>query len=74
MSIICQGYILQTSIDLIKEKWFLIKKTRNKRYPAETVIDADYTDDLTHLANTLAEAKSLMLSLEKAAGEIDQFT
>ena len=32
--------------------------------------DAVYADDLAHLANTLAQAESLLHSLEQAAGDI----
>ena len=34
------------------------------------ITDADYTDDLVLLANTPAQAKSLLHSLEQAAGGI----
>ena len=33
------------------------KKARNRWYSAEIIIDADYADDLAHLANTHAEAE-----------------
>ena len=36
--------------------------------PAETVPDADYEDDLVLLANTPAQVKSLLHSLEQVAG------
>ena len=48
MFIICLDYVLQTSIDLIKENGFIFKKkkTRSWWYPAETITDIDYyTDD-----------------------------
>ena len=32
--IICQDYILQTSIDLMKENGFTLEKARSRRYPA----------------------------------------
>ena len=43
-----------------------LKKTRSRWYPTETMTDADYADDLTLLVNTLAQAESLLLSLEQA--------
>ena len=64
--IICQEYVLQTSTDLIKENSFMLKKARCRQYPAETIVDADYTDNIAFLANTLDEAKSLLHSLEQA--------
>ena len=50
-----------------KRKWFYIKKDEKTWYPAETMTDTDYTDDLVLLANTPAQAKSLLHSLEQAA-------
>ena len=57
-------YILQTSIDLIKENGYALTKARSKRYPA------DYTDHLRLLINTLAQAESLLHSLEQAVGNM----
>ena len=39
-------------------------------YPAETMLNIDYADDLALLINTLAQAKCLLYSLEQAAGGI----
>ena len=61
--IINLAYILQTSIDLIKENGFSLKKkkARNRQYPAETINDTDYTDDLALPSNTPAQIESLLL-------------
>ena len=40
---------------------------RSKRYPAKTITDADYADDLALLANTPNQAETLLHSLERAA-------
>ena len=53
------------SIDLMKENGC---KERSRRYPAQTITDMDYADDIALLANTLAQAISLLHSLERAAG------
>ena len=50
--IICLDYVLRTSIDKIRENGFELTKRRSKRYPAKTITDADYADDLALLANT----------------------
>ena len=68
--IICLDYVLWTSIDLMKENGFTLTKARRRRYPAQTITDADYTGDIALLANTLAQVKSLLHSLEQAAGSI----
>ena len=62
--IICLDYVLQTSIDKIRENGFELSKKRSKRYPAKTITDADYTDDLALLANTPNQAETLLHSLE----------
>ena len=64
--IICQDYILRTSIDLMKENNFTLKKTRNRWYPTQTIMDADFADDRALLANTPTQAESL----EQATGGI----
>ena len=68
--IICLDYVLQTSVDLMKENGFTLAKER-RRYPARTIPGADYADDIALLANTPAQAQSLLHSLERAAGGID---
>ena len=57
-----------TSIDLMKENGFTLKKARNRRDPTQTIIDADYVDDIVQLANAPTQAEFLLHSLEKAAG------
>ena len=47
---------------------FKLAKERSRRYPAQTITDEDYTDDIALLANTPAQAKSLLQSLGLAAG------
>ena len=50
--IICLDYVLWTSIDLTKENGFTLKEARSRQYPAETIADTDYADDIALLANT----------------------
>ena len=64
--IICLDYVLRTSIDKIRENGFELTKRRSKRYPAKTITDADYADDLALLANTPNQAETLLHSLEHA--------
>ena len=68
--IICLDYVLRTSIDKIRENGFVLTKRRSKRYPAKTITDADYADDLALLANTPNQAETLLHSLERAAAGI----
>ena len=68
--IICLDYVLTTSIDKIKENAFELSKKRNRRHPAKTITDADYTDDIELLANAPAQAETLLHSLERAAAGI----
>ena len=68
--IICLDYVLRTSLDKIKENGFKLTKERSRRYPAKTITDADYTDDIVLLANIPAQADTLLHSLERAAAGI----
>ena len=68
--IVCLDYALRTSIDKIRENGFELTKKRNRRYPAKTITDADYADDIAILANTLNQAETLQHSLERAAAGI----
>ena len=65
--IICLDSVHGTSIDLIKENDFTLKKSRSKWYPA----DADNTNNLVLLVHTPAEIESLLHNLEQAVGGID---
>ena len=41
---------------LMKENGFALKKARRRQYPAETITDVDYADDLVILVHTPAQA------------------
>ena len=68
--------MLRTSIDWMKKKKkkkknsFKLAKERSRRYPAQTIMNADYTDNIVLLANSPTQAESLLHSLEQAAGGI----
>ena len=68
--IICLDYALRTSIDKIRENGFELTKRRSKRYPAKTITDADYADDLALLVNTPNQAETRLHSLERATAGI----
>ena len=68
--IICLDYVLRTSIDKIRENGFELTKKRSRRYPAKTIDDADYADDIAILANTPNQDETLLHSLERAAAGI----
>ena len=68
--IICLDYVFRTLIDKIRENGFELTKKRSRRYPAKTITDADYTDDIAILANTPDQAKTPLHSLERAAAGI----
>ena len=68
--ITCLDYVLRTSIDKIRENGFELTKKRSRRYPAKTITDADYADDIAILANTPNQAETLLHSLEQAAAGI----
>ena len=62
--IICLDYMIRMSIDLMKENGSKLAKERSRRYLAQMITDVDYTDDRAVLANTSAQAKTLLYSLE----------
>ena len=51
----------------MKENGFTLAKERSRRYPAQTITNTDYADDIALLANTPAQAESLLHSLERTA-------
>ena len=55
------------SIYKIKENGFELTKKRSRRYPAKSITDTDYADDIVILANASAQAETLLHSLERAA-------
>ena len=68
--IICLDYVLRTSIDKIRENGFELTKKRSRRYPAKTITNADYADDIALLVNTPNQAETLLHSLEQATAGI----
>ena len=64
-SIHCLDYVLQTSIYLIKENGFILKKVRSRQYVEKTMTGTGYADDLEPLTNTPAQAKSQLHNLEQ---------
>ena len=63
---ICLDYALRTSIDKMKDNSFKLIKETSRKYPAQTIMDADYADDLALLTNTHTKAETLQHSLERA--------
>ena len=64
---ICLNYM---SIDIMKDNGFKLAKERSRKYSAHTIMDADYADDIALLANTPAQAKTLLHFLKQAAAGI----
>ena len=62
--------MLRTSIDIMKDNCFKLAKERSRRYPAQTITDADYAGNIALLANTPAQAETLLRALEQAAAGI----
>ena len=49
---------------------FKLAKERSRRYPVQTITDTNYADDIGLIANTPAQAESLLLNLERSADGI----
>ena len=52
------------------ENGFELQKKWSRRYPAKTITDADYADDIGFLANTPNQAETLLHSFEPASAGI----
>ena len=55
----------------MEDNGFKLAKERSKRYPAQTITDADYADDIALLTNTSAKVETLLHSLERTVAGID---
>ena len=51
----------------MKDKGFKLTKERSRRYLAHTITDADYADDIGLLANTPAQAETLLHCVDREA-------
>ena len=54
----------------MKDNGFKLTEERSRRYYAQIIMDADYTDDIALLANTPTQAETLLHSLEQEAASI----
>ena len=68
--IICLDNVLRTSTDKMKYNRLKLTRERSRSYSAQTITDADCADDIALLANTPAQAKTLLHSLERAGAGI----
>ena len=62
--------MLWTSIDKIKENGFELTKKRSRTYPAKTITNADYTDNIAIQANTPNQGETRLHRLERAGAGI----
>ena len=65
--IINLDHIIWISVYLMKENGFTLKMANNWWYPAETIMEKDYVDDIANLGNTQTKTKFLLHSLKLAA-------
>ena len=68
--IISLNCVLRMSIDKMKDYGFKLANERNIWYPAQTITNANYADDIAFLANTPTQAETLLYGLERAASGI----
>ena len=68
--VVCLDYVLRTSVDKVSNFGLTLTKARGCCYPATTITDADYADDLALISDTIAEAEALLHILERAAGDV----
>ena len=65
--IIVVDYVLRMSVDTISNKGLEIKPRQSSRHPAEYHTDTDFADDIALISHSLANAQSLLQSLEQAS-------
>ena len=51
----------------MKDNGFKLSKERSRRYPAQTITDADFANDIALLANISAQVETQLYGLERAA-------
>ena len=61
---------MKISINKIRENGIELTKKRSRRYPAKTITDADFADDIAILANSPNQAETLLHSLERAVASV----
>ena len=65
--IIVVDYILRMSVDKNHTKGYELKPRLGSRHPAIHLTDADFADDIALVSQSLANAQSLLQSLEEAS-------
>ena len=68
--IICLDYMLRTSTDKRKDNGFMLTYESSRRYPAKTITNEDYADDIAFLALKPTQAETLIDRLERAPAGI----
>ena len=68
--IICLDHVLRTTTNKMKDNGFKLANERSRRYPAHTITDADFADQIALLANTPSLVETLLHCLERAAAGI----
>ena len=63
-------YVLRTSVNKINHIGLTLTKARSRRHRAVTITDANYADHLALMADTIADAQTLLHNLETASGDI----
>ena len=68
--IICPDYVLQTSIDIMKEDSFTLKKKQEANDIQHKLLRTETMQKTVLLANTPTQAEFLLHSMDQAAGYI----
>ena len=68
--IIVVDYVLRMAVDTINSKGYQLKERVSSRHPAKYLTDTDFADDIALISQSLADAESLLQSLEKASNSV----
>ena len=67
----CLFIICTSDVDRYNEQnGFSLEKAESRRWPAQTITDTYYVDDIALLANTPVQVEFLLYCLERSAGGI----
>ena len=68
--ILVVDYVLRMSVDTIAAKGFQLQGRESSRHPAKYLTDTDFADDIARTSQSLADAESLLYSLEQASNSV----
>ena len=70
MFIITLDYVMRKAMNNAEHLGLTLEQRQSRRYPARTLTDTDFADDIALLLDNIADAEVLLHKVESAAKEI----